>query len=218
MTINRKAQIQRLNILLHLPNVDVVTLDERGWNALLDKLYFAVHGQRGREFRQDTFHFAMTKSGIVQAQAVLRDRLPLLVRQMGRNDPSIQLELGKHWVLIATDPDGKYHRRYASADGPTLILLTLMECLFDRVMNCRDFRICANSECAAFHVPLRKPHAGKPSYCGKLCSGKIAARRFRKENKAKLRKTELKRNRKRYDEKLAKQLPGAKIRRRVRKG
>jgi len=215
MTLDRKTQIQMLNILLKLPGLDVFPLDERGWNALLDKLYFAVYGETGREFKQDTFHFAMTRAGIARAQGVLRDLLPQLVRPMKGTDPSIKLELEKQWLLIATDQDGRYHRRYAAADGPTLITLSIMERVLDLRLTCRDFLRCSNPTCGAMFIPRRKPHAGRPPFCGKLCAGKIAAQNFRRKHKKKLRKVEQKRSRKRYEDKVS-QIPGAKIRRRVR--
>jgi hypothetical protein len=205
MTKARTAGIRRLNILLKLPGVNVFPLNEREWNALLDDLYFAVYGRTGREFKQDTFHFAMTKQGIDRAQSVLRDRLPLLMRKMEGTDSAIQLELEKQWVLIATGPNGKYHRAYASADGPTLIYSTLTNCLIDLQLTCRNLLTCANPACQAVFVPLRKPHAGKPSYCGTRCAQLIAQQNYRKRNTTKLRSSERKRNTKRYVDKMHRQ-------------
>ncbi|MDA2911409.1 CGNR zinc finger domain-containing protein [Nitrospiraceae bacterium AH_259_D15_M11_P09] len=225
MTRNRAHDLQRLNILLRLAKVDVESLDENRWNALLDELYLAVFGVGGRSvklnkaimagFDQDAFHTAMTREGVRAAQEGLRATLPILQRMKGQ-DPAPSFQLKPQRLFLAHGENG-FAVAFLCLDGPTMIYTTLAHVLERSGVRQSEIRTCANERCGASHVPLRTPHAGRPSFCSQRCGNLLAARAYRMKRARQLRKKERERSRRRYEEKVHAVLPGTKIARHRRK-
>lgn len=209
MITKRATDLRRLNVLLRLSGVNVATLNAGEWAALLDDLYFAEFGTKGRVFKQDDFHFSMTRRGVGAAQRELRTKLPILLRLKG-TDPAPFFDLQQHQLYMAWGPDG-FATKFRCDDGPTVIYLTLVHLLERARVRQHEMLTCANPHCQAVFVPLRKPHAGQPSFCFKKCENRIAASRYRKKHKPKLRQREQARSQQRYAVKVHKQTPGAKI-------
>ena len=157
----------------------------------------------------------MTKQGIERARSVLRDRLPRLMRPMRGTDPPDTVRLERQCLTRDRQereiPSTSFKRRRTY-----VALFNLWRsCLIDLQLTCQDFLTCSNPACQTVFVPLKAACGGAPVLWDTLLAID-RPRNFRKRNAAKLLASERKRNRKRYDEKLAKQLPGAKIRRQVR--
>ena len=225
MITKRAHDIRRLNILLRLPVVNVAALNNDAWNLLLDDLYFAVFGERGRRerlkkavesgFDSDLFHNAMDRAGLRDAQEGLRARLPILQRHKAK-DSIPPFELSRQWMYIAAGKEG-FESRYASGDCPTTIYSTLAYLLERSKVTQRDILNCANPRCEAFFVSLRKPHARQRSFCSQRCGSLIAARNYRSKKGKMLKAKEKERSRRRYEEKVHAVLPGTKIARHRRK-
>lgn len=226
MITRRADDIRRLNAILRLPGINVGALGADKWNALLDDLYFAVFGEKDRRerlekavkagFDQDVFHSAANQGGVRAAQEGLRAQLPILQRVKGE-DSAPHFILSEQRLYVAAGKDG-FASRYLCDDCPTMVYSTLAYLLERSKVIQRDILTCANERCGAFFVPLRKPHAGKKrAFCSQRCGNLITAREYRKRKADELRPKERRRSRKRYGDRIQKQLPKAKIDRRPRK-
>ncbi len=218
MITRRADDMRRLNAILKLTGagLDVAALNDTQWNALLDDLYFAVFGEKGRVFRQDTFHWAATRAGVRAAQEGLRMQLPVLQRHK-REDPAPEFMLSAQRLYVAAGKDG-FASKYLCDDCPTMFYSTLAYLLERSRIAQRNILTCANERCGAFFVPLRKPHRRhKRGFCSQRCGSLIAAREYRKKKADELRPKERRRSHKRYEDRIQKQLPKAKIDRRPRK-
>ena len=211
----RENDIRRLNHILQLAGANVDALADSEWNGLLDDLYFAVFGEKGRVFRQDMFHFAATRAGVKATQQGLRAQLPILQHLKGE-DPAPRFKLSAQTLYLATAKGG-FTCRYLCEDCPTMIYSTLAYLLERSKVTQTEILSCANPRCEAFFVPLRKPHAGQRSFCSQRCRNLFAARAYRMKQAGQLREKEGERSRRRYDEKVHARLPGAKIARHPRK-
>ena len=192
----RANDIRRLNVILRLPSVKVDALDEAGWNRLLDDLYFSVFGEKTRVFRQDAFHWGVTKPGVRAAQEGLRAQLPTL-RRLKLKDPAPEFKLSAQTLYIAAGNDG-FLSKYLCDDCPTMVYSTLAYLLERSKVRQRDIRTCANDRCETVFIPLRRPHKRQKSYCSQKCGGLIAARKYRRNHATELRAKETDRKHQRY--------------------
>ena len=223
MITKRANDIRRLNEILRLPGVNLGALNDDAWNALLDGIYFAVFGQRGRRerlkkavesgFDSDLFHNTMDRAGLRDAQVGLQVRLPILRRHKAK-DSIPPFELKGQWMYIAAGKEG-FEIAYASGDCPTTIYSTLVALLLRSKVTQRDILNCANPRCGAFFVSLRKPHAGQRNFCSQRCGSLIAARDYRSKKGKMLKAKEKERSRKRYEARRQKQLPGQRLKKRA---
>ncbi len=207
----REKDLRRLNVLLRLPGRQVDGLSEAEWNALLDDLYFAVLGETGRVFKDDAFHSAARPELVRVAQEGLHAQLPVLQRIKGK-DPAPSFKLKAQTLYIGASEEG-FASMYLCDDGVTMIYSTLAYLLERSKVTQRDILSCANPRCEAFFVPLRKPHAGQRNFCSQRCGSLNAARDYRSKKGKMLKAKEKERSRKRYQARIEKGLPGARIKR-----
>jgi hypothetical protein len=220
MTNNRKEAIQRINVILRLPRVDLAALEEEGWSDLLDDLYYAVFAKRDRTERLkrahsdgydgDTFHYAMTRDMIRAAQEGLRGQLLNLRRGRADGEPMMEFALAAHTVYIAWDAK-QFAYNYLHRDGPTMLYSTFAHLLDRSGIRPMDFRVCSEPGCQTVYIPLRKPHKGQPLYCDSRHAKNDAAKKYRLRKQGELLLSERARNRRRYRKRVEQMFPGSRL-------
>lgn len=218
----RAEDLRRLNVILRLPSIDLDrTSKEKKWDVLLEDLCFSVFGVK-RVPPQDAFYVAARPEGIRIAQDVLRTFLPFLQRVPDPKEPLPWLSLCEQRLYIAPRKDGfstGYIPEVSGGDRrfATLIYSTLAHLLERSRVHPRDILTCANPQCGACFVPLRRPHAGQKNFCSSRCANLISAREYRQRKADELRAKDRRRNPARYDKKVRKETPGGHPKRRPRK-
>lgn len=186
-----------------------VSLDDAGWSALLDDLAFAVFDQDSRMVRDDVFHHAASLASVRTVQHGLRGFVQGLYPEQqdaqGERDESEipppgapSLPLGPQEVFLRVDPDGHFRSSFVATgfdDGSALATMVYMAFayLIERAnVRAGDFAMCDNPRCRMVFLPLRRPHAGKPTYCSVKCGNLVAASRYRESQREKIRKKDVK--------------------------
>lgn len=185
---------------------------------MFDGLHVALFCERRQRWKSDDFHFAISldklpRSQISQAQLLIREFLSVC---RGRGE-MMEFQLESHRVRIAPKAT-TFGTAYRCDDVKTMISLTLFDLLRTMQIAPRDFLVCAAPDCGASFVPLRSPHRGQRTFCSTLCQNRILARESRQRLYEEIRRRERQRGRRRYGDRVRKQLPNARIQRRVRKG
>jgi len=222
--INAQAElIRRLNVLLRLasPSTDLALLNNGAWSELLDGFYWAILAEKQRTPKEDVFHQAGSRLGVKTAQEGLRGQLSLLQRAKPQQGPLLlenlpSFELAKQTLYLHVDEKG-FFPRYVSTDFPTMTY-QMLSYLIDRLkLRPSDFLTCANEKCRTVFVPIRKRSSADRAFCSPRCANLIAARDYRQRKPDELKAKERNRSGRRYEDKVRKKFPTAKITRRPRK-
>jgi hypothetical protein len=212
-------EIKRLNVLLKLPRVNVISLGKPAWKKFLDDLYFAVFGE-GRIAGNNYFHTAATRDRVRAALEGLHGHLQTLIKPTWfpatPNDLLPDFLLAAQEMYIIPDKEG-FYVRYATKDFPTMVYQALGYLLEKSKIKKEDILVCANDGCKSLFIPLRKPHKGKQSFCSQECGNLIAARKWRRNKAEELRVKEKERSRRRYEKKVHLKHPTAPVGRHPRK-
>lgn len=217
MTRTSREDIERLNYLLKLPSRKLLTLTDEQWASLFDGLHVALFGEGRQRGKSDDFHFAISldkypRSQISQAQLLIREFLSVC-----RKGGEVVFQLERHRFYVAPKAT-TFGTAYRCEDVKTMIYLALFDLLRTMQIAPRDFLVCAAPDCGASFVPLRKPHRGQRTFCSVRCQNRILAKESRQGSDKEARRRERERGRRRYEARVRKQLPGAKIQRRAGKG
>lgn len=189
--MTRKDALRRLNLLLKLPGLKLLELDDEAWEALFDELHQAIFGSRRQRGQSDDFHFSLAsdcrpKSGVSQIQGKIRE----LVQAGSSGSGLVQFQLERHRFLIAPKAT-KFGTAYRCEDLKTFLSLALFDLLRVTQVTPQDILTCSAPDCGAHFVPLRKPHPGERPYCpGRPCGNRMRQRKHRKRVDPKARQRE----------------------------
>lgn len=125
MTRTSREDIERLNYLLKLPSLKLLTLTDDQWESLFDGLHVALFCERRQRWKSDDFHFAISldklpRSQISQAQLLIREFLSVC---RGRGE-MMEFQLESHRFRIAPKAT-TFGTAYRCDDVKTMISLTL---------------------------------------------------------------------------------------------
>jgi len=222
------TDITAINRFLALGELNFPALTDAQWQDLFDELHLLIFRQPRVRDKDDDFNFYLVTHDPnrpdhyprADAQRALqklhREVIPAL---KACNGVPIEFSIEQEVVQLACRPGGfRTNYRYKKSIE-TAILRGFLLALEHSGVRPSDFAVCADPKCGRLFVPVRKPRAGKRSFCCAKHLNRViqCEHRNRQKDDVGVRKRGRERSHRYYTRKVTAGRPNVKVARRPRR-